>query len=478
MKRRIATILAAFAACAIGQPACAAATPLPQLSVSANHRYLEAGGKPWFWLGDTAWLLLSRLDRDETEHYLTVRERQGFNVVQVMLLHTPQMTSRYGAPALVDGDLARPRTTAGRDPARPGEYDYWDHVDWVVDRASAHGIYVAMVPAWGDLATDRQLTEANAAVYGRFLAERYGKRTNVVWLNGGDTRSESRTAVWDALGTTIKAIAPQQLMTFHPIGRTSSLWQWHQAPWLDFNMFQSGHRAYDQEGPNAIGEDNWRYVAEAWARSPAKPVLDGEPSYENIPHGLHEPAGAPRWQAADVRRYAWWAVMAGAFGHTYGENHVMQMYLPGADTANFEPVLPWYEALEAPGAPGADQMRHLKALVESRPMTGRVPDQAMILDNAPRHDRILASRGDRYAFAYSYTGRPFTMRLGIIAGRTVRAAWYSPRNGTVTPIGSFANRGTRRFDPPGETAPGNDWALVLDDAAAAFPAPGTTGTSS
>src|SRR3546814_6688108 len=70
------------------------------------------------------------------------------------------------------------------------------------------------------LATERQLTEANAPVYGRFLAERYGRRPNIVWLNGGDTRSESRSAVWDALGTTIKAIAPRQQMTFHPIGRT------------------------------------------------------------------------------------------------------------------------------------------------------------------------------------------------------------------------------------------------------------------
>src|SRR3546814_16903262 len=130
------------------------------------------------------------------------------------------MTSLTCAPALVDGDPARPRTTPGNDPARPGEYDYWDHVDWVVDRAAAHGIYVAMVPAWGDLATERPLTEVNAPVYGRFLAERYGQRPNIVWLNGGDTRSETRSAVWDALGTPIQAIAPRHPMTSPPIART------------------------------------------------------------------------------------------------------------------------------------------------------------------------------------------------------------------------------------------------------------------
>lgn len=441
----------------------AAAQTLP-LSISANHRYLEAGGKPFFWLGDTAWLLLSRLNREETEQYLATRQRQGFNVVQVMVLHTNKMTNRYDAPALVDGDPGRPRTTPGKDPAKAGEYDYWDHLDWVVERAAAHGIYVAMVPAWGDLAMERQLNEKNVEAYSRFIAERYGKASNVIWLNGGDTRSEMRAAVWDKLGTTIKAIAPKQLMTFHPIGRTTSSWQWHQAQWLDFNMFQSGHRSYAQEGANAIGEDSWRYVEQDLARVPPKPTIDGEPSYENIPHGLHEP-NQPRWQAADVRRYAWWGVMAGAFGHTYGENHVMQMFVAGSKDANFEPNQRWDTSLAAPGAPGADQMRHLRTLIESRPMLERAPDQAMIVDNGVRYDRVLASRGRTYAFAYTYTGRSFTLKLGAIAGSRVKAQWYSPRDGTFTPAGSFANRGAQIFDPPGEVAAGNDWVLVLDGTA-------------
>lgn len=435
----------------------------PPLTIAANQRTLEAGGKPFFWLGDTAWLLLSRLNREETEHYLSTRKRQGFNVVQVMVLHTNRMTSRYDAPALVDGDPGRPYTTPGRDPAKPGEYDYWDHLDWVVERAAAHGIYVAMVPAWGDLAMERQLTVENAPAYGRFMAERYGDKPNVIWLNGGDTRSEVRNAVWDALGTTIKRIAPKQLMTFHPIGRTTSSWQWHEAPWLDFNMFQSGHRSYAQEGANAIGEDNWRYVVQDLARTPLKPTIDGEPSYENIPHGLHE-KNQPRWGADDVRRYAWWAVMAGAFGHTYGENNVMQMFVTGSKDANFEPNMHWDKALEVPGA---NQMRHLRTLVESRPQAERVPDQSMIVGNGVRYDRVLASRGKGYAYAYSYTGQPFTMKLGVISGRQVRAAWFSPRDGGSTPIGVFANRGERRFTPPGEAKPGNDWVLVLDDAGAA-----------
>jgi hypothetical protein len=451
-------------ALALGAPA---AAETPPLRVSANRHYLEAGARPFFWMGDTAWLLLSRLTREEAERYLATRQRQGFNVVQVMVLHSPKMTNRYEAPALVDDDPGRPRVTPGSDPARPGEYDYWDHLDWFVSRAEAHGIYVALVPAWGSLADSGALNLKNAAAYARFLAERYRTHPNIIWLNGGDTRAEMRSIVWEMLGSTLKRFDPGHLMTFHPIGRTDSSWQYHEAPWLDFNMVQSGHRSYEQEGPSARAEDNWRYIAEDWGRLPTKPVIDGEPSYENIPHGLHEP-GQPRWTAADARRYAWWAVMAGALGHTYGENNVMQMFVTGHGDGAFEANQDWTTAIEAPGA---GQMRHLRALIEARPMLERVPDPSLIRDNGTRYDRVLASRGRAYAFAYTYTGRPFTMRLGAISGQRVKAAWYSPRDGRMVPAGSFANKGERRFDPPGETAAGNDWVLVLDDAAARLAMP-------
>jgi hypothetical protein len=445
----------------LAAPAALAQGRTPPLQVSANGHYLAAGGKPFFWLGDTAWLLLERLDRAETERYLAKRAKQGFNVIQVMVLHSPKQTNRYDAPALDNGDPAHPRTTPGANPARPGQYDYWDHLDWVADRAAAHGLYLALVPAWGSLAEGGQLSEKSAPIYARFLAERYRRHTNIVWLNGGDTPGEKNVATWQAMGRTLKQYDPRHLVTFHPFGRTDSSWSYHAAPWLDFNMFQSGHRSYDQEDPGARSEDNWRFVAEDWARTPTKPTVDGEPSYENIPHGLHD-VNAPRWTADGVRRYAWWAVFAGAFGHTYGENSVMQMYVPGKNNPAYGAKLRWDVALDEAGA---NQMRHLKTLMLSRPFFERVPDPSLILDNGERYDRVLATRGRSYAMAYTYTGRPFRIRLGVISGRQVRASWFSPRTGETRAIGSFANSGERRFTPPGTPAPGNDWTLILDGAA-------------
>ena len=56
-----------------------------QLRVSDNGRYLQTlDGKPFFWLGDTAWELFHRLSREEAEMYLKNRAAKGFTVIQAV----------------------------------------------------------------------------------------------------------------------------------------------------------------------------------------------------------------------------------------------------------------------------------------------------------------------------------------------------------------------------------------------------------
>src|SRR3546814_6439961 len=83
---------------------------------------------------------------------------------------------------------------------------------------------LALVPSWGSLASSGKLNPASAAVYARFLAERYGDKPNIVWLNGGDTLGNENTYTWQVLGRTIKEADPRHLMTLHPFGRTDSTW--------------------------------------------------------------------------------------------------------------------------------------------------------------------------------------------------------------------------------------------------------------
>jgi hypothetical protein len=435
-----------------------------RIQVSPNHHFLQyQDGRPFFWQGDTAWLLFERLDRAETEQYLDNRQRKGFTVIQAMLLHSANARSASGVAALVENDPGRPNLPAG---------GYWDHVDWVVSQAAARGMFVAMVPAWGSVVKGGQLNLGNVVAYATSLAHRYRDRPNVVWICGGDTPGDQNTEVWKKLGQTLKAEDPGHLITFHPFGRTQSSAWFHNEPWLDFNMFQSGHDRYDQDttSPHRYGEDNWRYVQDDYARTPPKPVVDGEPSYEGIPQGLHDTT-QPLWTDSGVRRYAYWSVFAGAFGHTYGDNAIMQFYRTGAAKGSYGPRKPWTEALDDPGA---GQMQFLKALMLSRPYFERVPDQSLIGHQpGTQHDFVLATRGAGYLLAYTATGRPIEIRMGAISGERVQAWWYSPRDGSAQSIGTFDNRGMRTFSPPGQPGEGNDWVLVVDDVARKFPPPGS-----
>ena len=437
--------------------------PVERIVVSPSGHFLQyADGRPFFWLADTAWLLFEKLDRADAEKYLEDRRQKGFNVVQAVLLHGADELGPNGSRALMEGDPAKPNLQAN---------GYWDDVDWVVDRAAEKGIYVAMVPAWGSLVKTGRLNMTNAAPFATFLAGRYKDRVNIFWILGGDVRGDQDGEVWRLMGRTLQAGDPNHLITFHPFGRTQSSMWFADEPWLAFNMFQSGHQRYDQDtdSPHRYGEDNWRYVSEDYARQPAKPVLDGEPSYEGIPQGLHDNS-QPHWTAADCRRYAYWSVFAGACGHTYGDNAVMQFYRPGIDHGAYGARESWSEALHDPGS---GEMQYLKRLMLSRPYFERVPDESVIAGrNGERYNYVIATRGTSYLFAYTYTGKPFRVRMGAITGARVRAWWYSPRDGSAGAFGTLANRGVRTFTPPGKPADGNDWVLVLDDASVTFAAPG------
>jgi hypothetical protein len=442
-----------------------------KLKVSDNGHYLQfANGKPFFWQGDTCWLLVQKLSRDEIKTYFADRKAKGFNVVQTVVVQMLTDKSVYDDSPIVDGDITKLNITPGSDPADAVQYDYWDHVDYALDTAAANGIYLAIAPTWANTVRRAPITREQAEVYAAAVAERLKSHPNIVWVNGGSAKGEVDTAVWQAIGTTIKQHDPNHLITFHPFGRTQSSTTFNDAAWLDFNTFVSGHRRYDQDTTDKkYGEDNWRYVLADLALTPHKPTLDSEPSYENLPQGMHKPE-EPYWTGDDSRRYAYWAVFAGACGHTYGENSVRQVYLPRDEKPASGAKGYFMERLDAPGAKA---MQHLQNLMLMRPYFDRVNDQAAVAgDEGEKYDRVLVTKGKDYLMAYIYTGRDFTLKLGGISGKEVVAWWFNPRTGEATKLGAFKNEGTKTFNPPGEPANGNDWVLVLDEAAKKFKAPG------
>jgi hypothetical protein len=434
-----------------------------QLSVSDNKRFFkDEKGEPFFWLGDTGWLLFGKLNREEAARYLEDRKQKGYNVIQVMVLHSLAAANVYGDSALLNKNVAMPDTTPGNSFSDSVQYDFWDHVDYIIDLAAQKGLYMALVPVWGSNVKSGGVSRSQAGIYASWLANRYKNRWNIVWLNGGDLRGSDSTATWNIIGSTINQTDPSHLITFHPFGRTTSSQWFHNEDWLDFNMFQSGHRSYDldtSKNEHRFGPDNYKFLHIDYNKKPVKPTLDGEPSYEHIPYGLHDTT-KPYWNGNDVRRYGYWSVFAGAAGHTYGHNSVMQMHKPTDKGSAYGAKKYWYDAMNDSGA---TQMVHLKNLMLSKPYFERVPDQSVINGReGERYNYIAATRGKDYAFMYTYTGKAFKVNMGKISGAKVKATWYNPRDGSRQVIGDFSNKGVMNFNPPGNESEGNDWVLILE----------------
>ncbi len=436
-----------------------------QLKVSSNQRYLmTANGKPFFWLGDTAWELFHRLTREEAELYLKNRADKGFTVIQAVVLaeldglHDP---NAYGEIPLENDDPTQPREA------------YFQHVDYIIRKAEQLGLHIGLLPTWGDKVFKDNwgvgpeiFTVDNAKVYGRWIANRYKNQKNIIWILGGDRnpRHDADVAIWRSMAAGIvEGVGGNDnaLITFHPQPNNledggSSKWFHHDA-WLDFNMFQTGH----------CRENNlWDRLAWVYNLKPIKPVVDGEALYEDHPVCFNaNDLGTSN--AYDIRKHAYIDVFAGAFGHTYGCHDIWQMYAPNRTPIN-GPHYPWYVALDLPGA---NQMKHLRYLIESRPQFERVPDQTLITNALGANDHIQATRGNDYIFVYSAQGKKFTVSMSKITGKEIQTYWFNPRTGATTDMGKVAKKSQQEFTPP-TSGYGQDWVLVVDDVSKQYGVPG------
>jgi len=442
---------------------------LQQLKVSSNKRHLiTADDKPFFWLGDTGWELFHKLNKEDATFYFKKRSEQGFNVIQAVALaeldglHSP---NAYGNLPFMNDDLTKPNE------------QYFQYIDSLIDIAASYHLYIAMLPTWGDKVFKDSwgkgpeiFNPSNAYNYGKWIGNRYKNKTNIIWIIGGDrdTRENSKdVTIWrnmakgviDGVGN-----ADNALLTFHPQPKatgSSSKW-FHSDGWLDLNMLQTGH---------CRDTEVWETVKNDIDLKPAKPVLNGESIYEEMPvcFNAKELGYA---NAYDIRKAAYLSVFAGACGHTYGCGPVI--FFGDKGTNFFANLHGWRESLDFTGA---NEMKFLKVLIESRPILDRIPDQTMLVNEGGcGSERIQATRGKDFAFIYSAYGRPIIIKPAKISGTRLNANWYDPRTGKSKFIGSFANNKPLSFIPPlplASPVPSQreDWILILDDASKNYSVP-------
>ncbi len=465
------------------------ASKLPRVRVHADGHLLQLeDGRPFFWLGDTAWELIHRATRDEVSYFLAKRGRQGFTVIQTVVL------------AEFDG-LNEPnplgqRPLVDNDPLRPNEA-YFDRVGEIVDEAAARGLYVALLPTWGDKLTGpwgtgpRLFRNDNLPVarsYARYLGEKLKDRTNVVWMLGGDRPAlvdNRKRSDWPNQQSLASGFGPDQdwrpiwreiaaglaegtgatpICLYHPQGgdwTTSQMLP--DEPWLSIHGMQSGHGG---------GHDQpvWDFVTRDYALSPAKPTLDLEPNYEDHPYNPW-----PRWDPAtgyfrdhDVRKQCWRSVLAGACGVTYGHHAVWQLAGARHEIINHADR-DWRDALNRPGG---NQVRFIRDLLQSRPFFRRMPDQDLIASDAGRggdHIRAARDRDGTYAFVYvPRNDQRVTLNLARLNAPRLQGWWFDPRTGVGALIGDIPAERTEFVTP----SYGPDWVLVFDDPAAGYAPPG------
>lgn len=431
--------------------------------VSENGRYLVNGdGSPFFYLGDTAWELFHRLNREEADLYLKDRSDKGFTVVQAVVL------SQIGG--LDDPNAYGHLPLKNNDPQKPNE-DYFRHVDYIVDKAASLGLVIGMLPTWGSywssLNPDQVIfTIENAQVYGQFLGNRYREKP-VIWILGGDhnIHTEGERQIIESMARGLQeGDDGQHLITFHPRGPGLSSDYFQDADWLDFNMYQSSHAGHDH--------DNGLFAEHDYSLKPVKPTLDGEPRYENLQVGFYWNGynRLDRFDDYDVRQAAYWSILAGACGHTYGHSSIWQMFAPGR-TPIIAAVVPWYEALDHPGA---FQMGHLRKLFEGRSFAKLVPFQEMI-KNGPvtggAKVRAAVANDASYAIVYSPRGESFTIDQSVIDARYIKAIWFDPRYGVSYHLHTGDTQGIQTYTPP-TSGRGQDWILVVENVDLDLPMPG------
>lgn len=419
------------------------------LTVSNDSRHLaDEQGKPFLWLGDTAWELFHRLTREETIEYLDTRACQGFNVIQAVLLaendgvRTPNAYGRRPLMQNAQGEY---------DPAlldTEGSYSYWDHVDFTLNEAKKRDMVVALLPTWGDKYNKQEngkgpemFSPENAFTYGRLLGLRYGARENLVWVLGGDRHlaEERHLLVNRALAEGLKAGGAVQLMTFHPRGDASSSQYVGEERWLDFHMTQSGHGEFITR--------NWDMIAADYARLPRKPVVEGEPKYEHHPPRFQ--LGTGFFDAFDTRKAAYWAMFSGALGVTYGHSCVWCM-IREEERTDYH-FLTWKEALRRPGA---ENYKIMGRFLREQGFPRRVPAQEALAYCGIGDEHFAASRLDDQLAVYSPYGMP--IRLAPDWNRPKTALFFDPRTGEYAPAQAGQ---TVRCPSSGRNC---DWVLLLN----------------
>lgn len=462
------------------------ATPLPTfpLVVSANHRYLQdQNGVPFPILGRTAWFITS-LSEADYKLFIDDTVTKGYNAIEFHVInhdergnHPPfgfnntlPFTNKLDGSTW-DGSLGSNNDQAP-DFSQPKEA-YWANVDALLTYAESKGVLCFMFPAYSGSrgGSDGWMVEmvANGTTkmqaYGRFIANRYKTRGNIVWMLGGDYGTGEHPFTRPQLAVERAMLAGMQTVK----GQASSMFS---AEWTSPSIYT------DQTDPMLLsagtlqGAYDWQGDVNTYARNgysylPVMPTfLLEEPYDQEGPDGNKVNPNAIQ----PVRRFQWWGWLSGIGGYISGNGCVWPFHLPKLLSISFCSD-GWQAHLNTQGA---QDMARLNSFVRSIAWYNLVPSglngmRTIVTAGGsqpvlPDYVAAAASPDGTLLVAYvppHHLGA-ITVDMTVMSG-PMRARWFNPATAAYTVIGTFANTGTQNFVPPGNNGTGfTDWVLLME----------------
>jgi len=363
--------------------ACAATSAFDgPAAVSKDGRsFVDAGGDPVFWLGDTQWDLFTAFREDEARAILDDRRSKGFNVLQVMV---------FGVKGVTRPNVHGERPFVSEDPLSPNQ-KYFKPIDVIVRMAEERNITLVVGLYHKSPDFSKVITLGRARGWAAWMGKRYASSPNLMWSMYPEAKDSSLPIVRELAAGVAEGDGGRHLITVHPDPAPASSSWIHGESWLAFNTLQTFQSS----------RLNYTMVAADRARTPVKPVVNGEARYEA------EGGTTPLM----VRRGAWWSVLAGGF-YTYGHG------------GNWQKPADWKAWLDSPAS---REMKVMGDFFRSLDWWTLVPDPSLVPGSS---EQIAAARSANRDWTVVYLPAGGAVTVASVPGR---ATWLNPADGTTAP---------------------------------------------
>ena len=414
------------------------------IRISGDRRhFVYADGTPFFWLGDTHWMMADteQIDRcnhpdhagrpcphgGQFQHIVADRLAKRFTVYQTY----PNVSAQHWWAEKYD------RIDVGR---------FNREFDFEIDYLAARGFVIAM--GLGHLTAPNHVPETDLKRWARYIVARYGAYP-VVWITGQEINApQVDVEIWKRVAAEIdRADGYSHPHSGHQWVIDSKTRPLGNEPWHDWFALQGGHGG-NKPQPKSFYKDYWDFT-------PIKPVLETEANYELVQCGGKADQDGVRFQAYK-------AIGCGSCGYTYGGAGIWACRWSRDDTRwldyNREA---WFDGLDLPGS---RQMKLLRKFYEGLPWWKLVPrwdDPAWAAWENPEQS-VLSSDGNSTYVVYFYAAGTATGTLKSMDAKVAYTArWFDPRTGKYRLASDSIKPMNGDWAVP-EKPDAKDWLLVVN----------------